>query len=133
MCRRIATAALVWGDDAGVNARRIVLLATAGVVAVLGVLLTVVGWDNANKIAVVVSTLAAVAGVGVAIWAALPAVSGKGIRVSRTGRATAGPGGRANSGVSGPASSLSGDVAVDRTGNADAANGGDANTGIQLN
>lgn len=124
------------GDDGGVNARRIVLLATAGLVAVLGVLLAVAGWDDANKIAVVVSTLAAVAGVGVAIWAGLPAVSavsGRGTRVSRTGRAAAGAGGRANSGVYGPASSLSGDVTVDRTGDADASGGGDANTGVQLN
>ena len=108
-------------------------MATAGVVAVLAVLLVVMRWDSANKIAVVVSALAAVAAVGVAIWAALPAVSGKGVRVSRTGRATAGPGGRANSGVSGPAGSLPDDMVVDRTGDADASNGGDANSGIQLN
>jgi hypothetical protein len=109
------------------------LLATAAVVAGLAVLLVVLRWDSANKIAVIVSVLAAVAAVGVAIWAALPAVSGKNVRVSRTGRALAGPGGRANSGVSGPAGSLPEDVLVDRTGEADASSGGDANTGIQLN
>jgi hypothetical protein len=110
-----------------------VLMATAGVVAVLAVLLVVFRWDSANKVAVVVSALAAVAAVGVAIWAALPAVSGKGWRVSRTGRATVGSGGRANSGVSGPTGSLPDDVLVHRTGDADASNGGDANSGIQLN
>lgn len=99
----------------------------------LAVLLVVLRWDTANKIAVVVSTLAGVAAIGVAIWAGLPAVSGKGIRVTRTGRATAGPGGRANSGVSGPAGSLRGDLLADRTGDADASGGGDANSGIQLN
>lgn len=69
-------------------------------------------------IAVVVSALAAVAAVGVAIWAALPTVSSHGVRMSRTDCATAGPGGRANSGFSGPASSLPDDVLVDRTGDA---------------
>jgi hypothetical protein len=115
------------------DARRIVLIATAGVVAVLAVTLVALRWDSANEIAVVVSALAAVAAVGVAIWAALPAGSGKGMRISRTGRATAGPGGRANTGVSGPAGSLPDSVIVDRTGDADAASGGDANSGIQLN
>lgn len=62
--------------------------------------------------------LAAVAAVGVAIWAALPTVSSHGVRMSRTDCATAGPGGRANSGFSGPASSLPDDVPVDRTGDA---------------
>ena len=113
--------------------RRLVVLATAGVVAVLAVLLVVLRWDSANEIAVVVSALATVAAVGVAIWAALPAVSGKGMRVSRTGRATAGPGGRANSGVSGAAGSVPSSVVLDRTGDADASSSGDANSGIQLN
>ena len=99
----------------------------------LAVVLVVLRWDDANKVAVVVSTLAAVGAIGVGIWAALPGISGKGMRVSRTGRATAGPGGQANSGVSGPAGSLLGDIRVDRTGDADASKGGDANTGIQLN
>ena len=52
--------------------------------------------------------------------------------MSQTGRATVGPGGRANSGVSGPAGSLPGDVLMNRTGDADASDGGDANSGIQL-
>src|SRR5690242_15857359 len=102
------------------SARRMVLIATAGVVAVLAILLVVFRWDSANKIAVVVSALAAVAAVGVAIWAALGAEpSSKSLRLSRTGRATAGSGGRANSGVSGPAGSLPDNVVVERTGDAD--------------
>jgi hypothetical protein len=120
-------------DDVSMNAPRMALVGTAGVVAVLAVVLVVLRWDDANKVAVVVSALAAVAAVGVAIWAALPAVRpGGGIRVSRTGRATAGPGGRANTGVAGPAGSLPGDVQVDRTGDADGSDGGDANTGVRL-
>lgn len=120
-------------DDVGMNARRMVLGGTAGVVAVLAAALMVLRWDDASKVAVVVSALAAVAAVGVAIWAALPAVFSDGrMRVSRTGRATAGPGGRANSGVSGPVGSVPDDVRVDRTGDADASGGGDANTGVQM-
>jgi hypothetical protein len=127
------------GHDDRVSARRTVLIATAAVVAVLGVLLVALRWDSANKLAVVVSALATVAAVGVAVWAGLPAVSGKPamsgrrVRVSRTGRATAGPGGRANTGFSGPASAQPDELLVDRTGDADASNGGDANSGAQLN
>jgi hypothetical protein len=114
------------------NARRSVLGGTAGVVAVLAVVLVFLRWDDANKVAVVVSSLAAVAAVGVAIWAALPAVSGRGIWVSRTGKATAGRGGRANTGLSGSPGAVSGESRVDRTGDAKAPEGGDANTGIDL-
>lgn len=110
-----------------------ILMATAGVVAVLTVLFVVLRWDSASKIAVAVTALAAVAAIGVAIWAALPTVSsGKGIRISRTGRAAAGPHGRANSGLSGSVGSLPDNVVVDKTGDADASSGGDANSGIQL-
>jgi hypothetical protein len=115
--------------------RRVVMIGTAAVVAVLAVVLVVLRWDAASKVAVVVSSVAAVAAIGVAIWAALPAVSpGRAVWVSRTGRANAGlGGGRANSGLSGRASWLPNVVRVDRTGDADAPSGGDANTGIQLN
>jgi hypothetical protein len=118
-----------------VRKRRMVLVATGGLVAVLAVVLMLLRWDSANKIATVVSAVAAVAAVGVAIWAAVPITSaGKGVRVSRTGRAVAGAGGRANSGFTGPAASGSSDVLVDRTGDADASTGkgGNANSGIEL-
>lgn len=106
---------------------------TAFAVGALAVIFMVSRWNEANKIAVAVSALAAVGAVGVAIWAAIPTGSPGGrLRVSRTGRVTAGMGGRANSGVSAPAGLLSGNVQVHRTGDADAAQGGDANSGIQL-
>ena len=116
------------------SGRRVVIIGTAGAVAALAVMLAVVRWDDANKVAVVISALAAVAAIGVGICAApAGASSGGGSRVSRTGRATAGRGGWANTGVSGPAGSLPAGVRVDRTGDADAPDGGDANTGIRLN
>jgi len=116
------------------STRRWVAVGTAAVVAVLAVVFAVVRWEDANKIASAVSALAGLAAVGVGVWAGLPAVSsGRRVRVSRTGRATARGGGRANTGMTGPASALPEDVRVERTGDADASGGGDANTGIQLN
>ncbi len=52
------------------------------------------------------------------------------IRVSRTGDATAGPGGNANTGVRGRPTG--GRIRVSRTGNATAGPGGSANTGVDL-
>lgn len=115
------------------SSRRVVIGATAAVVAVLATVLMALRWDDANKVAVVVSALAAVAAVGVAIWAALPTASpGRDVRVSRTGRAKAGPGGRANSGVAGRTGSIPDGVRVERTGDAEASGGGSANTGVQM-
>ncbi|MFI6536588.1 hypothetical protein ACIBHY_29350 [Nonomuraea sp. NPDC050547] len=105
--------------------RRWVLVGTAVLVAVLAILFAVLGWDTANRLASLLSALAGVAAVGVAVWAALPA--GTGVRVSRTGRATAGNGGSANTGLTGR--TQAGPVRVDKTGDAD---GGDANTGVRL-
>jgi hypothetical protein len=116
------------------NARRVTIIATAGGVAVLAVVLMVSHWDEANKIAIVASALATVAAVGVGILAALPGTpEGRTARASRTGRASAGARGRANTGVSGPSAALPGDVRAGRTGDADAGDGGDANTGISAN
>lgn len=77
------------------NSARVALVASGVVVAVLAVLFLVLEWDDANKIATSVSALAGVAAVGVAVWAAWPVVAEgrSGVRVSRTGKATAGPGG----------------------------------------
>jgi hypothetical protein len=129
------TRVLIGGlDGTGMSARRVAVVGTAAVVAVLAVILMVLRWDDADKVATVATALAAVAAVGVGIWATLPATSpGKRVRASRTGQATVGADGRANSGVSGPKSSLSGDIRADRTGDAEAPQGGEANTGIQLN
>ena len=133
----------------GVNARRIVLIVSCAAVAGLGVLLTVLRWGRADHLATVVSCLAAVAAVGVGIWAALPArptptgADPAGatdperrlvIRASDTGHAIAGPGGRANSGVVAPKGDdapASGEITAERTGDAHASRDSDANTGIR--
>jgi hypothetical protein len=113
------------------TARRVVISVTCVVVGALAAVFAVSQWDQANRIATVSSALAAVAALGVAVWAALPG-SGPGARVSRTGTATAGgPGSRANTGVSG-AASMPGAVVADHTGDARATNGGSANSGVDL-
>ena len=100
-------------------------------VAVLAAVFAVSQWDQATRIATVTSALAAVAALGVAVWAALPG-SSPGARASRTGTATAGgPGSRANTGVSGVASTP-GAVVADHTGDARATNGGSSNSGVDL-
>jgi hypothetical protein len=115
------------------SGRRMALAATFVTVAGLAVVLTVLRWDAANKVATAASALAGVAAVGLAVWAALPAFSaGARVHVSGTGKATAGSRGQANSGVSGPGGSMPGQVRVDQTGDADASGGGAANTGVQL-
>ncbi|WP_203790414.1 hypothetical protein [Paractinoplanes rishiriensis] len=109
------------------TAKRIVLLVTSLVVAALGTFFALARWDTASRVASVASALAGVAAVGVAVWAALPAVGGRGHAV-RTGSATAvGRDSHANSGVIDAGNS--GSVA-NRTGNAQAENGGQANTGV---
>lgn len=82
--------------------------------------------------AVVVRAVAVTAAVGVAVWAALPGLPPQAnVRVSNTGRAVAGRGGRANSGASGKAPQAQ--IQVDRTGEADASKGdGEANSGVEL-
>jgi hypothetical protein len=108
-----------------------VLVVTCVVTAGLGGLFAVSQWDQASRVATVVSALAAVAMLGVGVWAALPG-SGAAVRVSDTGPATAGLGGTAVSGLTGPAAGLRGEVEVDGTGAADASGGGDATSGIRL-
>lgn len=115
------------------NAGRVVLIISCVVVAGLGVWFVVARWDQANKVATAVSALAALAAVGVAVWAGLrPAPSRRSLMVSDTGRATAQDGGRAITGVSGKANRVDGRVRVERTGDAKASGGGDAITGAQL-
>jgi hypothetical protein len=62
-------------DDTGMTGRRIAAAVTAATVAVLAVVLVVTRWDAASKVAAIVSALAAVAGAGIAIWAALSTMS----------------------------------------------------------
>jgi hypothetical protein len=54
------------------RARRVALLITLLLVALSGGAFTILAWDQASRLATVVSAMAAVAAVGVAVWAALP-------------------------------------------------------------
>jgi hypothetical protein len=116
------------------STRRVVLLVTFLAAGGLLAWLTVVSWDDASRIATIASAVAAVAMIGVAVWAALPATAARGrSRASLTGEAVAkGSGSSANSGIIAPAGS-SGEQAAHRTGRADAADGGQANSGIRWN
>lgn len=109
------------------NLGRVAVIVTCAVVAGLGVWFALARWEDANKVAAMASALGAIAAVGVAVWAAVKAPgAGGSVRLSDTGKATAGPGGSANTGVRG----VRGNVRVKRTGDAQATNG-DANTGIE--
>jgi hypothetical protein len=109
--------------------RRVVLIATCLLVAVLGAWLALVGWEDGDKIATSASALAAVAAVGVAVWAALrTSQGGTSLMASRTGNATT-EAGTANTGVSTKAD-MKGSRRAERTGDARSSNG-DANTGVQ--
>lgn len=109
------------------TARRAVLILTCLLLAGLGVYSAVARWDDANRIATIAASLAAVAAVGVGIWAALPA-NRQQSAVSRSGKALArGRGSTANTGISGAGSSPS---AVTGSGDAHATDGGQANTGV---
>jgi cytosine/uracil/thiamine/allantoin permease len=121
----------------GMNGARVTLVVTCAVVAGLGVWFAVAKWDQANKAATVASALAAVAAVGVAVWTALRASSGRTgsrrtIRAAGTGKATAtGAGSSAVSGVRGTAGN-EGPVRARNTGEAQADDGGSAVTGVDL-
>lgn len=86
--------------------------------------------------ATVVSALVAVAALGVAVWAALPAPRSRGLRVTDTGEARARTGGIAVSGLTALATGGTGSdlatVEVEHTGPADATGGGDATSGVRL-
>lgn len=111
------------------NGGRVALLVSGVLVASLAVLFVVLRWEEADKLATSVSALAGVIAVGVAVWAAWPTVSTRGgVRVSRTGKATAGTRGKANTGYSGAGGSVPEGIRVERTGDA---KGGDANSGVE--
>lgn len=123
------------------DGRKSAVVATAGAVTVLAVVLAVVRWDDANKIASSVSALAGIAAVGVGVWAALRGTAdggnpsgtrGGSLHVSRTGRAVAGRGSRANTGVTGSGDALPAEVRVEHTGDAEASDEGEADSGIRL-
>lgn len=132
------------GHNGGMSARRVVVLGTGVVLAALAGVFVVVGWDRAIRISTVVSALAAVAAVGVAVWAAWPVVRSRSdlsrrprsepeltVRVSGSGTATARGHGSSVSGASGPATSAPNRVEAVKTGDADASGGGDATSGIR--
>ncbi|GAA4365627.1 hypothetical protein GCM10023088_11240 [Actinomadura verrucosospora] len=110
---------------------RWVLVATCLGVTVLAVVLAVLEWDRANKLATSVSALAGVAAVGVAVWAVLARSSRAQVRVRDSGRAVATRGGRASTGVRSPASEPS-DAIVEHSGDAEASDNGQASTGVDL-
>lgn len=113
--------------------RRVVLLVTCLVVAGLLAWLMIANWASASKVAVVISALAAVAAVGVAVWAALPgSLLRAGARASRTGKAVARGNSTAISGVVAPEDKSTGQLEADHTGDADASDGGEATSGVRL-
>lgn len=106
-----------------------VLTVTCLLVAGLAGMFTVAQWEDANRIATVISALSAVAAVGVGIWAAIPGGrSTTSVHVRCTGAARATGDGTANTGLRGSLRGTS--VKVERTGKADASHG-TANTGIE--
>jgi membrane associated rhomboid family serine protease len=115
------------------KAGRVALVITYVVVTALGVWFAVASWDDANRVAAVLSALGAVAAVGTAIWAASSSRRpGGSLRVRTTGRASAEPGGKAISGFSTNARSFSGSVTVTGTGDATASGDGHAVSGVEI-
>lgn len=116
------------------NPRRMVLLLTCLAVAGLLIWLAVAKWTEASKIATIISALAAVAAVGVAVWAALPRSGSMGsVRASRTGNAVARGNSTATSGIVARTRWSGDQITADSTGDADASDGGDATSGVKLN
>ncbi len=74
------------------STRRLVLLLTALAVAALAAVFAWVGWEQAGRIATVLAGLAAVAALGVAVWAALPVARSAGSQPPPTGETTVGEG-----------------------------------------
>jgi hypothetical protein len=111
--------------------RRLVLLLTALAVAALAAIFVWVGWDQADRIAVVVAGLVAVGALGVAVWAALSGERSARVRVSHTGRARASKGGIATTGLSGTPPPTR-PIEVEHTGPAEAGEGGEATSGARL-
>ncbi|MGW5556521.1 hypothetical protein ACWER9_04745 [Micromonospora sp. NPDC003944] len=108
--------------------RHVVLLVSGLLVSVLATTFVVLEWESADRIATGVSALAGLAGVGVALWAALPTTR-SGARVRETGTTRARGTGYANSGIDAPASDAT-PMEVHRTGDATAGDGGQAISGI---
>jgi hypothetical protein len=117
---------------------RVVWIALAGAIAAVLVVVALTQWDRASKLLAVVSTIAAIAAVGVAVWQgwlALAASRSKPelkVAIEDTGQAVAkGNDSTANTGFEGP-QDLPGSTTIKRTGQAKGQDGGNANTGIKF-
>lgn len=110
---------------------RWILVITLLVVAGMGFWFSVARWDDASKIAAVLSALAGIAAVGVAAWAALRGtpISSK-ITVKSSGDATS-DSGDANTGVRGKAAPSGLSVKINNSGEAKSKDG-NSNTGLHL-
>lgn len=114
------------------SGQRVVISATALLIGVLAGVFSLLSWTRAEQLAGVLSALAGVTGIGVAIWATMAGGSKQTIRAVSTGKATATGGGSANTGVIvGGAATSTGEVSAQQTGDAEA-DGGDANSGVHL-
>lgn len=110
---------------------RWVLVITVLVVAGLGFWFSAARLDDASKIASVLSALAGVAAVGVAVWAALhPAGPSRKIVVKNSGSASS-DSGDANTGVRGTADPAGLSIRIKNSGDAESQEG-NSNTGLHL-
>lgn len=103
--------------------------------ATLAMVFAWVGWDRADQVASVVSSLVGIAALGIAAAAAWPLARGgnqRDVRVGKTGRSVARGQGRANTGIKGRAGNIAGRVRAKSTGDAEASGNGEANSGIRL-
>lgn len=113
--------------------QKTVVVVTGFAVALLGAAFAFLTWDQADRLAGVLSALLAVAGLGASVAAlvAAPGPAPRTVEVSGTGDAVARNGGSANTGYRSDSSSPGdGTVRVADTGDA-RADGGEANTGYR--
>lgn len=111
---------------------RVVLVVTFVLVAVLAGWFALLSWEQANRVATVVAALTGVAAAGIAVWTAVRGPAGRTVRVSNTGKATAGMGGKANTGVQARQGMQVDSLEVHGTGAAEAGRDGEANTGVRF-
>ena len=108
---------------------RWILVVTLLVVAALGFWFAVAKWDDVNRVAVVLSAVAGVAAVGVALWAAVRGFSqDRKISISSTGQANSDDG-DANSGMRGKSALPDTPIEIRDTGPAKSRKG-NSNTGL---
>ncbi|WP_128789347.1 MULTISPECIES: hypothetical protein [Streptomyces] len=107
-------------------------MVTSATTFVLATLFVLVEPRQSDHLATLISALAAVTGLGITVWAAVPAVPRqRSIQVLETGAAVARGSGSA---VSGAAISITNDtemIEVSHSGKADAADDGEATSGIR--